>query len=274
MLDTSFYMILDQYYDQGRYEDAEAFLISELDKAGEDERNHQDRATILNELMGFYRVKADWENCEQYLKALLRELRYLELNEGLTFATFTLNIANAYRAMGRTEEAERDFLSVQDIYERELAASDYRLASLYNNLSLVCLDKGEYDRALSYMHKALRIVEEIPGAELYVAVTNVNIANVLMKTGEMGEAKVHAESAKMIFESIDQKPAEDFAAVMNMLGKIAVLEEDYSKAEVMFSRAADVIRNAFGENSTFFLIMKNLNNARERSKEKTGGKNE
>lgn len=258
MLDTTFYMILDQYYDQGKYQEAEAFLLDELDKANADEKNHADRATILNELMGFYRVKADFDNCDHYLKALLRELRSLHIKDGLTFATFTLNIANAYRAMGRLDEAERDFLRVQDIYEAELGSDDYRLASLYNNISLVCMAKGEYERSLSYMRKALPIVESMPGAELYTAVTDVNMASALMMTGEMKEAKDRAEAARIIFESAEQRPAEDYAAVMNMLGEIAVSECDYDRAEAMFSAAAEAIRNAFGENRTYHLIMDNL----------------
>lgn len=258
MLDTTFYMMLDQYYNQGKYEEAEAFLLYELDKASIDEKNHSDRATILNELMGFYRVKADYDNCEHFLKALLRELRSLHLKDGLTFATFTLNIANAYRAMGRLDEAERSFLRVQDIYEAELGADDYRLASLYNNISLVCMARGEYERALAYMRKALPIVESMPGAELYTAVTDVNMASALIKTGNLQEARDRAEAAKIIFESSDQRPAEDYAAVMNMLGEIAVKEGDYDRAEAMFSGAAETIKNAFGENRTYHLIMDNL----------------
>ncbi len=266
MLDTTFYMMLDQLYDQGRYDEAEQFLLGELEKASLDEKNHSDRATILNELMGFYRVKADFENCEHYLKALLREIRSLHLKDGLEFATFTLNIANAYRAMGRIDEAERNFLRVRDIYERELGTDDFRLASLYNNIALVCMAKNENNRAISYMRKALPIVEKMPGAELYVAVTNVNMANALMLTSEMLEAKDRAEAARVIFESSDQRPAEDYAAVLNMLGKIAEAEEDYIRAEEMFAGAAETIKNAFGENKTYYLILNNLNAAKEKIK--------
>jgi hypothetical protein len=119
MLDQSFYQQLDAFYAAGDAAGAEAFLVAARDRA-ELEESQQDLATIYNELMGHYRTAGDWVECERAMKGLLRAIRALHLKRGLEWATFTLNIANAHRAMGMLAEAERNFLMVRDEYEAAL----------------------------------------------------------------------------------------------------------------------------------------------------------
>lgn len=256
-MDATFYMQLDQFYGQGQYDQAERFLLDTLHEAESDEKNHADRATVLNEIMGFYRVKGDFANCEHYLKALLREMRSMHLRDGLTFATLTLNIANAYRAMGRLDEAERNFLRVKDIYLAELEPDDYRLASLYNNLSLVYRARGTNDLAYDYLVNALEIIRKLQGAEVPTAATCTNLADILLEMERVQEAERYARTAVGILEASAERPAEDYAAALSIMGRVCFAKGDYPDAKRSYEQAAEVM-TALGKTKALETIRRNL----------------
>lgn len=240
-MDATFYARLDQYMVRGQIEQAEMFLLQNWEAAQKDEKNHADRVTVLNELMGFYRDQGDFSQCEHFMKALLREIRALGLKDGLPFATLKLNIANTYRAMGRLAEAQRNFLQVKDIYWVHLGPDDFRMAGLYNNLGLVYRAKGESERAYENLLRALKIVEKLPGAEVPLAATLSNLADVLLELHRIGEAEECARQAVVILEGQPQRPAGDYAAALCASGRVCFAKADYAGAAEAYERALKVM---------------------------------
>ena len=74
------------------------------------------------------------------------------------YASTLQNAANAYRVDGQLEEAIVLFEQALEIYENYLEPGDYRFAGLFNNLSLLYLEKGETWRAREYSERALAII--------------------------------------------------------------------------------------------------------------------
>ncbi len=256
MLDASFYEQLDSMYRAGRAQEARAFLEGLLAQADEDEHAHADRATILNELMGHCRTQGDFEGCNAALQRLLREIRALKLKKGLDYATFMLNIANAYRAMGKLDDAERTFLIVRDIFEAELEEGDYRLASLYNNLGLTYRAKGELDAARSYMTRALDIVEGLD-ARTAIAASSSNLADLLIEMGELDNAASYAARARFVFEE-DGNYGVDYSAALATEARIAYLRGDLELAEERYRTAARAIFDSFGPTRAYRTLLSNL----------------
>ena len=256
-LDETFYQRLDALYAAGDAAGAEAFLVEARDVA-EIEENPQDQATIYNELMGHYRTAGNWVECERAMKGLLRAIRALHLKRGLEWATLTLNIANAQRAMGRLTDAERNFLMVRDEYEAALDPSDYRLASLYNNIGLTYRAKGQADIARGYFEKALAIVREIPGAGTAVSATCSNLADLLVDEGALDEASVYAHQAIEALSAPGMPLSVDFSAALATAARIDFARGDLEAAIELYSHAADTLERSFGKTRAYGTICRNL----------------
>lgn len=255
MMDTTFYMQLDALIGHHEYDKAEEFLLKAFQEASADERNHADRITVSNELMGFYRERNRLPECEHYMKVLLREIRHIRLKGGLEYATLMLNVSNANRVLGNLDEAERYFLIVKDIYEKELPANDYRLATLYNNLSLVYRERGENEKAMPLMKKALEIVRALPGAGRAAAVSCINIANLLVTMGNADEADEYAKSAMGLLESAGQSDGIDYAAALAAGAKAALLRSDYDTALRNYEDAGKLMKNDSGRTDAYRAII-------------------
>lgn len=250
MLDQTFYNELDALYRARDIAGAEAYLREQLDKAWEDEFNHADRATVLNELMGHYRSSEQFDLCDEAMKMLLRELRAMGLSDGEEYATFMLNIANACRAMDRLDEAERAFIKVKDIYSRTIDPGDYRMASLDNNLGLTYRAMGEVDKARRYLEEALQIVERLPGAHEAVAATCSNLANLSSETGRFEEASRFAHRAVTAYEESGACGSGGYAAALAAAARIEFDAGRFSEAAGMYEKAAGVMRSLYGDTPT------------------------
>lgn len=258
MLDEAFYRQLDAFYAAGNALGAEAYLKAALGEAWLDERNHADRATIYNELMGHYRTSGDFGECELAMKGLLREMRALHLKSGLEYATLMLDVANAQRAMGMLVEAERNFLVVRDEFEAAFEPGDYRLASLYNNIGLTYRAKGQVDIARSYFERALVIVRKIPEARTAVAATCSNLADMLAGEDDLDTASVFAREAIEVYTEPGMPLGVDYSAALSAAARIEYLRGKLGAAIELYSRAADSLERAFGKTRAYRTICRNL----------------
>lgn len=256
-LDEDFYQQLDAYYATGDAAGAEAFLIAARD-AAEMAENQRDLATIYNELMGHYRTAGNWSECDRAMKGLMRAIRALHLKSGLEWATLTLNVANAQRAMGMLVESERNFLMVRDEYEAALDPHDYRLASLYNNIGLTYRAKGQAGIAKGYFDKALAIVRELPGAGTAVAATCSNVADLLTDEGNLDEASAYAHEAIEALAAPGMPLGVDFSAALAAAAHIDFARGDLEEAIELYSRSADSLERAFGKTRAYGTICRNL----------------
>lgn len=261
MLDETFYSKLDALYRANDPDAAEQYLKTQLEYAWQDEFNHGDRATVLNELMSHYRVSGDYDRCDEARKALLREIRALGLSDGPVYATFMLNIANACRAMGRLDEAEASFIQVKDIYERELEPGDYRMASLCNNLGITYRAKGDLDQAKAYLEQALSIVENLPDTESAVAATCSNLADLLIEQGDLAGAAGYAHRAIRAYEEGGFAEGVDYSAALAAAARIEYRAERFARSAELYEAASQAVKQSFGETATYRTLIANRDEA-------------
>ena len=166
---------LDELYNAGREQEAEAFLCRHRElaqKAGD----WRSELSVLSELMGHYRrdrnEKAGMAAVEQGL-ALIREH---ELGESISGATIMLNAATTLKCFGFAERSMTVFRHVALVYEKKLSGEDARLAGLYNNMALSCGDLQDFAGAERYFRQALEVLDKNPGGENERAVTLCNLA--------------------------------------------------------------------------------------------------
>jgi tetratricopeptide (TPR) repeat protein len=86
-----------------------------------------------------------------------------------------LNGATTLKAFGNPEESLFYFEKVEKIYEKNLDENDYLYAGLHNNRALSYVDLGEYEKALVFFEKAIRIME-YRKSFIELAVTYTNMA--------------------------------------------------------------------------------------------------
>lgn len=148
---------VQQYYDCHDMERAGACMETWLRRAAE-AGCWEEELTIRNELIGFYRKTGNVENGTVVIlraEALLSE-HQLEQEEAA--GTTWLNIATAYRAFGRAQLSYNYFMKAKNNYLLRLDPFDYRMASLHNNLALLFLDTGYYEKAEEEFRHAVEIL--------------------------------------------------------------------------------------------------------------------
>lgn len=164
---------------------AEACMKKHLQAAGERD-DWQSELTILNEQIGFYRKTG---NVSEGMHAIGRAFQLVEehgLDSYEAGATTWLNGATALRAFQKYEQSYNYFKKALELYEKTLAAFDYRFASLYNNMALLLVDRKRYEEAETYFEKSLTILETDPDSGAEMATTCVSMAH-MYHSMELGD---------------------------------------------------------------------------------------
>ena len=199
--------ILDRFdglMEDKSFDEAERLLtywINECE-ADDDKRN---RFTLLNELVGFYRMTAENISGMNACEKLLKAVESMELGEKVSGATAFINAATAYKSFGYADRAILLYEKAKVVYERDLEQSDDRLPALYNNMALALMDlktgSGNLEKALGYFEKALGLLQAKKQSENEQAITYLNLA-------DLAYIKLGAEASESLIEEYVQKAYE------------------------------------------------------------------
>lgn len=256
-------MELDKLFSEERIGEVPQFLETHIDEAlAENDKNAQ--LTLYNECIGFYRETGSYdksiENCHKAI-ALMEEMG---LQGTMPYATTLLNIANAHRAAGRLEESLGFYNQVRPIYMEKLKADDMYFAGLYNNMSLLYQEMGDFAAAKEQLENALAIVTGKEGAQFEVAVTQANLANTCIELGQDNEAKERAEEAIRIFEEIGVDDAH-YSAALSALGSLYYMDKDYLNALDAMEKSRSCVAKYLGaENIQYQRLSDNIEIIREK----------
>lgn len=169
---------LDSYLDRDDYAAAERHLrywLAEAD-AGNDRRG---KLTVLNEQIGLYRKAGNEAECLRAVSDALTLADSMDMERSVTYGTTLINAATGYKAFGKAEEALPLYRKAKTIYEAELDADDGRLGGLYNNMAAAQTDLREFREAEELYHRAIAIMEKQENGALEVAVTCLNLADLI-----------------------------------------------------------------------------------------------
>ena len=141
----------------------EAYLKSGLEEAGKC-LDGPAMLTILNELMGYYRVMSKPEECEWCIEKAVRIAEKLGIQGTTDYATMLLNIGTAQRVMGQMDKAESNYEEAYAIFKEKLHEPDYRMATLYNNRSVLYANTGRLKEAKEDLQMAMGLIQMILAA--------------------------------------------------------------------------------------------------------------
>ncbi len=144
-------------------------------KAGNDLRGE---FAVRNELMGVFRKMGNREKAVENAELCLQLIDRLDMKDSATHGTALVNAATVYKAFGMPEKSLELFSEAVRIYEKELSGTDFRLAGLYNNMSITLCDLGYNEQALAHQKKALSILAQIKDTEGEQAVSWLNMADI------------------------------------------------------------------------------------------------
>lgn len=169
---------LDAYLSRNDYPAAERLLRHWLAEA-EACNDQRGKLTVLNEQIGLYRKTGKEPECLGAIKAALSLADSLEMNESVTYGTTLVNAATGYKAFGKAAEALPLYRKAQVLYESLLDENDEKLGGLYNNMALALTERGEYREAETLFKKAIAVMERQENGALEVAITHLNIADLI-----------------------------------------------------------------------------------------------
>lgn len=243
---------LDSLFSNKQREKVEPFLLESL-KQARAEGDDATELTILNEMIGFYRdaglVEKDMQAVDD-CKALLEKM---ELEGTIEYATSMQNIANAYRAAGKFDDALAAFDQVFEIYDEKLEPIDYNMASLHNNVALLYQEMDNFEKSVGHLKKALAIIEQVDDAKYELATTYANLGTSLLRIGEAEEAEKALESALEIFEK-DEVKNFHYSAALSALAAVKVNQEKYDEALPLYEEALKEIEINMGKESGAYKV--------------------
>ena len=246
---------LDLLFSKQDLQTVEPFLTEQLDLAFEN-KEYNTCITIMNELIGFFRDTSQYQKSLDYCEQVLRLMQQMGLEDTLPYATTCLNVANALRAAGLHKESLAFFEKVFPIYQDQLDANDERVASLYNNLSLLYQEMGDFESAVACLKQALAIVVNNQDT-LKIAITHSNLGASLLQLNLTEQAMFHLEQALAIFNQDKEKDFHYNAAVA-ALGQVYVAQGKLSDARECFQEALFEQQKHCGKSEAFYRILENL----------------
>ena len=167
---------MDDYMSRRDYAGAERHLLYWLEEAklGRDQRGE---LMIRGELVGHYRKTGEKEKAYTSAEEELRLIRELDFDGTVSGGTAYTNVATAYNAFGRNEEALALFEKARACYEANERTDPTLLGGLYNNMALVPIALGRFPEAYALYEKAIETMGKVPGGWLEQAITLLNLAD-------------------------------------------------------------------------------------------------
>lgn len=253
--------ILDQLFDEHRLDQIEPSLTEQLDAAYQI-GDYNCCVTILNELIGFYRDMSRYQEMMAACERTMQLLEQLGLQDSIPYATTLLNIATALRAMGDYETALEYYKEVFPIYQKHMDPNDSRYAALYNNISLLYQEMGNYKQAIAAQNRALKIVEE-NGDTQKIAISHTNMGTTLLQINRIDEALAHLNLAVEYFDTLPGDKDYHYSAALASLGQVYVLAEDYETAREYYLAALEEYLKTHGVTESYYNLLDNLHYVEE-----------
>lgn len=236
-------------------QDVEPYLTKQLEQAYS-EQDYGACITIMNEMIGFFRDTSQYQKSLDYSEQVLMFMQQMGYEGTLPYATTSLNVANALRAAGLHKESLAFYENIFPIYQENLEPNDERFASLYNNLSLLYQEMGDFESAAACLRQALLIVSQ--GNDIIkVAITHSNLGATLLQLGKTEQAISHLEQSLAIYNGFEEKDFHYNAAVAAM-GQAYVSLGQLEEARECYLEALYEQRKHCGKSEAFYRILENL----------------
>ncbi len=250
---------IDQLYSQQKVEEVEALLLEKLDILKKNKEIHS-ALSLQNELLGIYREKGDVTKGKACCQELISLFQDNNLKKDENYGTTLLNIATAQRSFGEYDLAKDYYDECMEIYRNKLPPNDYRYASLYNNMNLLCCELGEFSQAIDHLEKSLAILSQHQGVEVQIATANTSLAQIYSGLENMDLAEKHMNMALDIFEKHEDY---HYSGALATAANLAFLQKDYEKSAILYEQAMEEIEKYLGKTENYKMLEENLHYVQE-----------
>ena len=144
--------------------------------------------TMLNELMGHYRMSGNKDLALAAVQDGIALLRSLELAGTVSGGTILINAATALQAFGNISGALELYNEALESYRKNLPPGDWRFAGLFNNMAAAQAADGNFLQAEFAYQEALELLDK-SGNLPDKAVTYVNLAQ-LYRQQDPGDERI------------------------------------------------------------------------------------
>lgn len=257
---------LDALLRESKLKEADAFLTEQI-QAAKKEADWEAALTLYNEQMGFLRDCGRFAESLTAAKQALQCIQNLHLEQTIPHATTLLNVANAQRAAGDYEAAFSSYQAVKNLYDRLLSPTDGRMASYYNNLSLLYQAVEDWEASCAALKQALQIVTQQEGQTIRVAISQTNLAVSLLHLHRVDEALPLLQTALDVFQG--RSPSDfHYSATLAAMGDAQFQLQDYETAVWYYEAALSEMELHMGRGAVYAIVQENA----ARAYEKLGGK--
>lgn len=257
---------LDALLRESKLKEADAFLTEQI-QAAKKEADWEAALTLYNEQMGFLRDCGRFAESLTAAKQALQCIQNLHLEQTIPHATTLLNVANAQRAAGDYEAAFSSYQAVKNLYDRLLSPTDGRMASYYNNLSLLYQAVEDWEASCAALKQALQIVTQQEGQTIRVAISQTNLAVSLLHLHRVDEALPLLQTALDVFQG--RSPSDfHYSATLAAMGDAQFQLQDYETAVWYYEAALSEMELHMGRGAVYDIVQENA----ARAYEKLGGK--
>ena len=256
---------LDALFAKHKIELVEPFLLQKIEEA-QQMGDTSAVITLMNELIGHYRETGEFDKSIACCRQILELMEQLGLKGTTAYATTLLNVANACRAAGLLRESMVYYNEVKKVYQESVPETDFRYASLYNNMSLLFQEMGDYESACDCLERALSIASRYENARIEVAVTYTNLAASQLKLGRYDEAIDNLKKAFSIFE-MDEERDYHYSGALSAMGEAQYMAGNLEKSARYYQLALKEIERNMGKNKAYEITLQNLNAVKAKIRE-------
>lgn len=240
----AFYDELDRLFGSGDAQALERFMQD----AEREAQRQEDGAALIgirNELGGLYRAAGRIDEAHLLYDQVLTALRTFGLEDSAHYATAQINLGDVYLAEHEHEKALMAFLEAQRILTSLGLGEDYRMAALQNNISVAYAANKEFERAAQALTRALAIIGDDEHLAAERATTQVNLAQLKIRTGDFLDAQSLLQEALATYESLGGDIHEGQA--WQAMAQVAYFQGGYHAAALAYEKAMQAVAHYFGE---------------------------
>ena len=142
---------------------------------------------------------------------------------------------------GKNDQANAFYQRTLEVYQQKLGANHQNVATIYNNMGLVCDSMEDYPQARSHYEKALQIYQKVlPADHPIIATCLSNIASAYDNMKEYQQALAFYERAYQIYKEKLPETHPHFATYYSNIGLVYSNLRQYGKALTCFESASRI----------------------------------
>ena len=256
-MDTDgFFCGLERLFADNRISEVERYLTRALSEA-EYESDREAMLAIYNELISFHVTMGEYDKALYFCRQIMRLADKMGMADTVSYGTTLMNVAKANCAAGNLLEALAYYRKVKDIYDGQISPYDVRFAVYYNNIAQVYQELGDYDRAVTALEDALRIIERHENAGREIVTTYANLGESLLRAGRIDEAEDRLREAVRRYQ-LKGEHGEHYSAALAALAEVYYRQGILTDAQKFYELAAAELYDVYGDSDAYRVILNNL----------------